>query len=147
MISGNELRNPHPIGSKYRLGDEISGSEISEESHFRCPPQSRFDEVGDFGDDELRNQQRTRMRFQEPQTLLVVVIIFVDVGVQRSGVDDQRDRRASSRMISSTRRAVSREPLRADFAAISFRRTPRPRWLSRACRVTSATVLRLRAAS
>lgn len=81
------------------------------------------------------------MGFQKPEAVLMVRVIFVDVRVQRSGIDDQRDRRVSRRMISSIRRAVSREPLRPAFAAISFRRVPPPRWTSMASRVISETVI------
>ena len=81
MISAYELRNPQPITRKYRFGDEISGGEVTKESHFRRPPQARFDEISDFGDDQLRHQQRTGVRFQKPQTRLMVAVVFVDVGV------------------------------------------------------------------
>jgi hypothetical protein len=47
------------------------------------------------------------MRFQKMQARFVVAVIFVDVGIQRAGIDDQRDLRTSRRMISSMRRAVS----------------------------------------
>jgi len=42
---------------------------------------------------------------------------------ERPGIDDQRDRRASRRMISSILLAVSRRPLRPAFAAIASRVT------------------------
>lgn len=127
VVSAYELGDPDPITSDHRLRKEISGSEISKETHLRLPAQARFDEISDFGNDQLRHQQRSGMGFQEMQALLVVAVIFVDVGVRRPGIDDQRDRRTSERMISSIRRAVSREPLRPALAAISFRRAPPPR--------------------
>jgi hypothetical protein len=88
VVSPHELRDSYPVGGKHRHRQEISGSEISEESHLGPPAQARFDEIGDFGDDELRHQQWTRMGFQKLQTLLMGVVIFVDVRVQRSGIDD-----------------------------------------------------------
>jgi hypothetical protein len=127
VISAYELRDAHPIAREHGLGDQVPGGEITEEPNLGGPAQARFDEIGDFGDDELRHQQRTGMGFQKAQTLFVVAVVFIDVGVERPGVDDQRDLRASSRMISSMRRAVSREPLRPAFAAINFRRAPPPR--------------------
>ena len=127
VISADELRNPDPIRREHRLREEISRSEISEEPHLRLPAEARFDQPGDFGNDELRHEQRTSVGFQKPQTNFVVTVILVDIGVQRTGIDDQRDLRASSRMISSMRRAVSRRPLRPAFAAMSFRRLPCPR--------------------
>ena len=66
------------------------------------------------------------MSLQEGEAGFVVSIVFVDVGIQRPRIDDQRDRWASRRMISSIRRAVSLRPLRPALAAMK-RRRPAPR--------------------
>ena len=87
------------------------------------------------------------MGFKELQACFMVVVVRVDVGVKRTGIDDQRDRRASCRMISSMWRAVSRRPLRPAFAAMRFRRALPPTRASIASRVTSAIVLPRRVAS
>lgn len=87
------------------------------------------------------------MRLEERQADLVIAIVLVDVCVQGAGVDNQRDRRASRRMISSIRRAVLRRPLRPAFAAIRRRRPRPPKCASMASRVTSAMVVPRRAAS
>jgi hypothetical protein len=126
-ISGDELCDPHPIAGENWLGQKVPGGEISKEPHFRRPAQTRLDETGHFGDHELRHEQRAWMGFEELQAHFMIVVIFVDVGVERAGIDDQRDRRASCRMISSMRRAVSRRPLRPALAAIRRRRAPLPR--------------------
>ena len=76
--------------------------------------------------DELRHEQWPRVGFKELQACFMVTVVLVDVCVKRSGIDDQRDRRASCRMISSMRRAVSRRPLRPALAAIRRRRATPP---------------------
>lgn len=124
VIPGDELRDPDPVAGEYRLGDQVSGGEIAEKPHLGRPAQALFDEVRNFCNDELRYEQRTGVGLEKVETLLVVSIVFVDVSVERSGIDDQRDLPASSRMISSIRRAVSRCPLLPALAAISFRRRP-----------------------
>lgn len=89
------------------------------------------------------------MRFQERESFDVVVVVGVDVGVERSGVDKDRYWATSSRRISSIRTETSWDPLLPAPAAI-IRRRPvgrDPRWLSMASLVSSETVTRLRSAS
>lgn len=125
-ISGYELCDPYPIACENRCRGEASRGEIAKEPHFCCPAEPSFDEIRDFGDDELRHEQRPWMGFEELQACFMVAVVLVDICVKRPGVDDQRDRRASCRMISSMRRAVSRRPLRPALAAISRRRATPP---------------------
>ena len=61
----------------------------------------------DFGDHEGRHDQRARVRLEQFEALGVVLVVAVDVGVQRAGVDDQCDRVTSPAMISSTRSEMS----------------------------------------
>jgi hypothetical protein len=75
----------------------------------------------------LRDDKRTFVRLEQCEARFVVAVVFIDVGVKRPGIDNQCYRRASRRMISSMRRAVSRRPLRPAFAAMSRRRLPPPR--------------------
>lgn len=125
-ISSDELGDPYPIAWENRCGREVPGGEVAQEPHFGCPAEAGFDEVGDFGDDELRYEQRPRVGLEKLQTRFMIAVVFVDVCVERSGIDDQRDRRASCRMISSMRRAVSRRPLLPALAAIRRRRAAPP---------------------
>lgn len=62
------------------------------------------------------------MRFEELKSFNVVVIVGVDVGIQRSGADKDRYRVTSSRRISSIRTETSWDPLRPAAAAIIRRR-------------------------
>lgn len=100
-IPGYELCDPYPIARENRCCDEVSSGEIAKKPHFCRPAETSLNEVGDLGDDELRHEQRPRMGFEELQACFVVAVVLVDVRVKRPGIDDQRDRRASCRMISS----------------------------------------------
>jgi hypothetical protein len=88
MIAAHKLGDPHPIASEHRLREEIARGEIAKEAHLRLPAQTCFDEINDFGDDELRHQQRAGVGFEKPQTRFVVVVILVYGRIQRSGIDD-----------------------------------------------------------
>ena len=125
-VSGYELCDPYPIARENRCRNEVPGGEIPKEPHFCRPAEASLDEIGDFGDDELRYEQWPRVGFEELQACFMVGVVLVDVCVKRPGIDDQRDRRASCRMISSMRRAVSRRPLRPALAAIRRRRATPP---------------------
>jgi len=81
VISADELCDAYPIACENRLGEQVSGGQITKESHLGRPAQTRFDEIRDFGDDELWHQQRTRVGFQKPQARLMVAVVLVDVGV------------------------------------------------------------------
>ncbi len=77
-----------------------------------------------------------------------MAVVPVDVGVERTGVDDQSDGCTSAARISSTRSEISLQPL-APAPAARRRRLPglAPRKASIASRVSSDTVLPLRSAS
>jgi hypothetical protein len=96
VIPTDQLRDAHPVAGEHRLCEKISRREISEEANLCLPTKPCFDEIRDFGNDQLRNQQRTGMRLEKTQTLFMIAVILVDVGVERPGIDDQRrDRRVS----------------------------------------------------
>ena len=75
----------------------------------------------------------------------VMSIVCVDVGVERPGIDDQRDAGTSLARISSMRSEMSEQPLRP--AAAAPRRRRGPRWCSIASLVSSEIVMLRRAAS
>jgi len=106
-----------------RLQRERAGREIAEEAGLRLPADSRPEQVGDFGDDQRRNDERTGVCLQQFETGNMVRVVGVDVRVERAGVDDQRDG-DSARMISSTRGEMSLRPLRPAAAAPNRRREP-----------------------
>jgi hypothetical protein len=66
------------------------------------------------------------MGLEQFEALGVVIVVCVDVGVERSGVDEEGYRETSSRRISSMRTETSCEPLLPAAEAINFRRPDRP---------------------
>jgi hypothetical protein len=56
VIARYEFRDPHPIPWQNRRGGEVSGGKIAEKARFCFPAESGFDEIRDFGYDELRNE-------------------------------------------------------------------------------------------
>jgi hypothetical protein len=68
------------------------------------------------------------MALEELKAPYVVLVVGVDVGVQGTGVDEQRYRFTSARRISSIRSEISEWPLCPELAAIRRRllfRSPR----------------------
>ncbi len=88
------------------------------------------------------------MGFQQFEAGRMVTIIAIDVGVERSGVDDQRDESTSFATISSIRSEMSWRPLDPAPAASILRRVVAPpSSASIAWRVSSETVVPRRCAS
>ena len=66
------------------------------------------------------------MGLEQFEALGVVVVVCVDVGVERAGVDEKSYRETSSWRISSMRTETSCEPLLPAAEAINFRRPDPP---------------------
>lgn len=91
VVGGYELGDPQRVRGVDRLDDEVAGGQVAQEAHLGLPTEATGEEVGDLRDDERGNDQRPRVGFQQIQTGRVVGIVGVYVGVERAGVDDQRD--------------------------------------------------------
>jgi len=141
VVASDELGHSQQVGSVDRFEREAAGCQIPEESHLGLPTEPRREQVGDLGDDEAWNKQRTAMALQQVERRCMLGIIAVDVRVERARVDDQRDRLTSAAMISSMRSEMSDRPLRPAAAAPRRRRPPAPMCSSSAVRVTSAMVV------
>jgi hypothetical protein len=69
-------------------------------------------EVDDLGDDEGGNHERPRVCLEQLERLGVMRVVPVDVGVERTRVDNEgRYRSTSAARISSMRAAMSLRPL------------------------------------
>ncbi len=131
-------------------GMRFPAARVAEESHLGVDADAGAEQVDDLGDDELRDDQRSDVGLEEVEAGGVVGIVAVDVGVQRTGVDDQRDPGTSAARMSSMRSEMSVWPLAPAPAARSERRPPLPlppRWASIASRVRADTVVPRRSAS
>ena len=66
------------------------------------------------------------MGLEQFEALVMVVVVCVDVGVERAGVDEEGYRETSLRRISSMRTETSCEPLLPAAEVINFRRPDPP---------------------
>ncbi len=145
-VDTDEFGDPKPVGRRYRLWDEASRSEVADEPDFGADAEPCPKEVDDLGDDELGDDERSLVGLEKLQAVDVPSVVAVDVGVQRTGVAEQRDSGISKARISSMRSEMSEWPLAPAPAAKNERRAP-PRWASIASRVSSDTVVPRRSAS
>lgn len=148
VVLRDQLDHPESVSGVHWFECESAVGEVTQKAGFGLPAEPRAEQIGDLGDDERGNDQRTRMRLEQFEARGMMRIIGVDVRIERAGVDDQRDDADSARMISSTRSEMSLRPLRPAAAAPSRRREPpAPRCASSAVRVISAMVVPRRCAS
>lgn len=140
VVDGDELGDPDWILGIDRLENEVSAREIAQEAHLGLPAQAAADQIGDLGDDEGRDYQRTGVGLQQLQAGGMMSVLSVDVGVEGTSVEDQGDGVISVRRISSMRSETSLRPLLPAPAAPRRRRCPAPRCSSSAVRVTAAIV-------
>jgi hypothetical protein len=146
-VLGDELGDADRVAGVQRLDREAAAGQVPEEADLGFPAETCLDQVGDLGDDEGGNDKRAGMGLQQPEAGGVMVVVGVDVGVEGTGVDDQRDGAISEARISSIRSETSLCPLRPLAAALRRRLPPAPRCCSSAVRVTSAIVTPRRSAS
>ncbi len=106
------------------LEDHLGRGEVSKEARLGLPAKTTAKQVCDLADDKCRHDQRPGVRFQQLKARLVVGIVAIHVGIERAGVNDQRDRPNSAAMICSTRSETSECPLRPAAAACRRRREP-----------------------
>jgi hypothetical protein len=147
-VRGYEIGDPKPVGRRDGLGNEVASGKVADEPNLGVNADARPEQVGHLRDDELGDDEGTGMGLEELKTCNVVCVVEVDVGVERTGVDNQRDAGTSAARISSIRSETSERPLLPAPAARSRRRGPAlPRCASMAWRVNSETVVPRRSAS
>jgi len=73
----------------HRVHDEGAFGEVLGEQHLGPGTETRTDQIGDLGDHQGRNNERTGERSQQIQASLVKCIVAIRQGIQRAGVDDQ----------------------------------------------------------
>jgi hypothetical protein len=106
-VDGDELGDTKPVARRHRLGDEVSRSEVADEADLGIDAEPAAEEVDDLGYDQLRDDERSRVGLEKLQAVPVSSVVAVDVGVQRTGVDDQRDSGSSMARISWMRSEMS----------------------------------------
>ncbi len=99
----HQFGDAEPVTCHHRLNAELASGEVTEESHFGICTESGPDEVDHLGDHKGGDDQWARMREQQFERFGVVTIVGVDVGIERSGIDEQGYRVTSEARISSMR--------------------------------------------
>ncbi len=145
-VPGDEFGDTEPVATGHRLDKKVSRGEIAKKKNLGDNMESGPDQIGHLSDHQVWNHQRTRMSPEEVQGFLVVPVIGVDIGVERTSIDDDGYRATSAASISSMRSEMSSRPLLPAPAALNFRARP-PRWVSMASRVRSEMVTPRRSAS
>jgi hypothetical protein len=122
-VSRDELGDTQPVAGCHWCDREGAAGEISEKPDFRFGPEACREQVDDFDDDQGRDDEWAGVCFEKLQCSIVMGVVGVYVGVQRSGVYDDRGYRATSAArISSMRSETSLRPLCPAPAAPKRRR-------------------------
>lgn len=122
-VAPDQLGDAQPVRRGHGLDGERPARKVPEKADLRDRAEPSGQEVGDLGDDQGGDEQRTGMGLEQLEARGVVRVVSVDVGVQRPGVDDQRGYEATSAAkISSMRSETSLRPLRPAPAAPRRRR-------------------------
>lgn len=102
-VLGDEFSDVHPVTWMHVLCEEVPGCVVFEEPNLSVCAEASSDEIGDFGDDKCRDDERPRMGLEQVKACGVMAVVSVDVCVERSGIDDQSDGCTSAARISSMR--------------------------------------------
>lgn len=106
MVLRDEFGDSYEVTGVNWLEGEVARREVAKESGFCLPSQAACDQIGHLGQNQRRNDQRTRVGLQQLETCRVMSVVPVDVGIQRTSVNDQRDESTSARMSSSIRSEI-----------------------------------------
>jgi hypothetical protein len=106
-VHADQFRDAQPVPRCDGLDDEVPHGQVPEETQLSRRAQPGRDELGNLCDDQRRDQQRSRMLREQLKAGPVIAVVGVDVGVQRSSIDDQRGDVASAARISSIRSEMS----------------------------------------
>jgi hypothetical protein len=86
-VFGKQLRDPSPVSLIHGLRQDTAGGEVLDKSPLWLISHSAREEVGDLGDNKLGHDERPRQRRQKLQTLFVIGVAAIGLGIQRASVD------------------------------------------------------------
>ena len=116
-IPTDQFGDAEPVTRHDCLNGELTRGDITQEANLGVDAKPCSDEVGHLGDHEHGNDQWTGMVQQELERFGVMAVVGIDVGIQRSRVDEEGYRVTSAARISSIRSEMSSRPLRPAPAA------------------------------
>lgn len=120
----DEVGYPEPVDRMHGFDVKYAGGHIAKETQFSLSAESRAEQVDDLSDHQRRNDQRARMGLQEVCTCLMMPVVGIDIGIKRTGIDNESYDATSLRRISSIRSEMSCCPLRPAARAPRTRRPP-----------------------
>lgn len=106
-VLGYELSDADRVLCVQWLDEEVAGGQVAKEADLGLPSKAGPDQIGDLGDDQRGEDERSRMGLEQLQAGSVMSVIGIDVGVKGPGVEDQRDGAISEERISSIRSETS----------------------------------------
>ena len=121
----HELRDSQPVSFVNSLDKEFAGSERSEKANLGPGTKTRLDQIRHLRDHENRDQKWAGRLFEYGHAVFVPPVVGIGDRVERSGVDEDGYRPASSLRISSIRCETSPEPLRPAAVKLSCPLPPR----------------------
>lgn len=86
-IASGQFGDAQPVTGDDRLWVQRAGGEIAQEPDLRFETEARGDEVGNLAYDEDRDKQWPWVALEQFETLGVVAVVSVDVGVKGTGID------------------------------------------------------------
>lgn len=122
----DKFRDAQPVARPDRFDAEVARSQISEKPYLGCRAKTGAYQVAHFGYHQSRHDQPAAAPAEESQAGMMVAIIGVYVGVERSRVYEGGYRLTSDARISSILSEMSVLPLRPAPAA-PRRRTRAPK--------------------
>lgn len=87
-ITRDELCDAQPVSGRNRLDAERASGEIAKEADLGLRTKSCTEQVSDLGHHKHGDEERTGMVLEKVQRRDVIAVIGVDVGIQRTGVDE-----------------------------------------------------------
>ena len=111
-VSMDKFRYAQPIARPDRFNAELARGQISEKSHLGCRAKTGTYQVAHLGYHQSRHDQPAAILAQECQAGMMVAVVGVYVGVDRTRVYESGYRVTSDARISSIRSEMSVLPLR-----------------------------------
>jgi hypothetical protein len=94
VVARDQLCDPQCVHAVDRLQAHLAGREVTKESSLGLPTEMTCDQVCDLGNDEGRDDQGAGMSLQQLKARLVMSVVTVHIGVERSSINDERYRPA-----------------------------------------------------
>ena len=97
-VARDELGDPEPVRGRDGFNGECATRDVAEEADLGFGAEASREQVDDLGDDQGWHDQWAGMSLEQVEGRRVLGVVGVDIGIQRSGVDDESAYRGTSGM-------------------------------------------------